>query len=664
MLPAAPMPASPRRPAAGAATRAAMVVSSDSSPLPTPRALDGARPKTTPASVAPAAPDGVVTLAPLPSARGPSQPSPPGCDLVVEARAAVKVVLDDASSDKVPAHHWIVLESPLPADVGDGDGREVKLCACAGGGTIPQEAAQLLRPVDPLRLHALAAEANFQRAIRGKSVLALRHAAHVLDLLGERDHEPNGGDVARAFPTIASLTTSSATLRASPSCERLKRAEALVSSQAAAAERWKHSQEMEEERHNVYPPLAKNEEMFKKTGVCQSALRIQKGCQALDEFLEFAHRRFGNVVRLWFMLDPEENMKLGEKMFVRRCLDLGFRGNLQALWHYLDCDTSGSTSLLEVDAKAACILAHFQAFLVDLGGNDTDVWFQMLDGNRTGRVSKSEFVTELQRLKYTGPARLLFEMLDRGGQGMITTQDFAFLAKWEPRPYLHAQPDIEAKEAFERALFEVYGEWPFKIWRKVLDRDGSMRVSWDEFRAAVPRITRLFAHMPAAWHALLPRTEREIANVWRAYDQDTSGWISLGEFHKATFDVLVSFKLWAQSSHGGPSALFRKLDHNDNGRLSLDEFEGCYSMEDGRDFRGDIEAVFDHLDIWGNGFLTQHDVAWMELWDTELAALEGQLRQHSRQVMGGHLQCAMRRSASYGRARSRTARLTGSDGRS
>ena len=60
---------------------------------------------------------------------------------------------------------------------------------------------------------------------------------------------------------------------------------------------------------------------------------VYKGCRALAEFRDFTNRRFGNPLRTWFLLDPEANMKLGEKQFQRKCMEMGFRGNVTAILH-------------------------------------------------------------------------------------------------------------------------------------------------------------------------------------------------------------------------------------------------------------------------------------------------------------------------------------------
>merc|ERR1719247_2915253 len=107
--------------------------------------------------------------------------------------------------------------------------------------------------------------------------------------------------------------------------------------------------------------------------------QLHKGVQCLEEFHEFINRRYGNTMRVWFLLDIEENMKIGEKVFIRRVLDLGFRGNVSAMYKYVDSDRSGSISIIELDSNAAIILAGFKKFMDEHFKCDSDACFHAMD---------------------------------------------------------------------------------------------------------------------------------------------------------------------------------------------------------------------------------------------------------------------------------------------
>lgn len=479
---------------------------------------------------------------------------------IFEAVTSVNVTTE-SGTQRLPPRCWIILEPPqrcLPPALRleqpheeHGSGVRVKepsfedassqpedsqavagkrrLAEAVGGGYIEEDDAALLRRVPWQRLHGIAAEANFQKASRGSSIMALRHAARAMELVAQRetleqlrDVMPNAAATAAAVAmagahhsanstsigssgaagdrgtsdlpvssssayTIAtnSTTSSSISLRGEIYA-RLQRAEGLVVSQAAAAQR-------REERKGckMCPDAGSNFDIDAKTA---SHSQAKKGFFALMEFMEFCNRRYGNCVRAWFVLDPEENMKLGEKVFVRRCMDMGFSGNIPALWRFVDCDRSGSISILELDSTSAVLLASFKNFIEDHFRGSLEQTFQYMDGKRSGKVYKSEFVAAVKKLNYKGPAAHLFELLDRQGYGYFYRKDLDYLNSWRTRPYLFSRPDFATLKKLKESFKVLHGSL-FKAWRKVLDRDCTMRLSWEEFCNACKGLKARMEHL-------------------------------------------------------------------------------------------------------------------------------------------------------------------------
>merc|ERR1719247_779 len=252
--------------------------------------------------------------------------------------------------------------------------------------------------------------------------------------------------------------------------------------------------------------------------------QLHKGVQCLEEFHEFIGRRYGNTMRVWFLLDIEENMKIGEKVFIRRVLDLGFRGNVSAMYKYVDSDRSGSISIIELDSNAAIILAGFKKFMDEHFKCDSDACFHAMDRNNVGRLSRVDVVHTLERLHYDGDRGqhdYLFDLLDRQGFGYVVPRDLGYLKKWKPRAYLFAKEDPQKLRQLKEGFCLIHGsEW--RTWKLALDTEGNMRVSWEEFFMACKKLQRQLRAKSIS-HPL-PVKEDDVAGAWRALDHDCSGW--------------------------------------------------------------------------------------------------------------------------------------------
>jgi Ca2+-binding EF-hand superfamily protein len=329
-------------------------------------------------------------------------------------------------------------------------------------------------------------------------------------------------------------------------------------------------------------------------------------------------------MRAWFALDPEENMRLGEQTFTRRCLELGFRGDVRALWQYADSDRSGHISILELDTKSAVLLATFKKFVHDKWNGAVGA-FRAMDTNKSGRLGKMEFCNALKYFQYTGPSSRLFELLDRRGFGHMVSSDMDFFDHWTPPQYLLSEPDDRGLRALKKACWELCGSY-FNAWRNLLDRDSTMRVSWDEFCTACRHLHRDCSAKDSSQHKRvldigLPKTEQEIAGVWRALDDDCSGWISLREFDPPVWRAFAAFKRWADETHGGVIRAFHWID-NGNGRVSVSE------MRHHARFGGDVDLLFRNLDVDGHGKLTEEEFKFLEHWDLAWEEWEVAIRQH------------------------------------
>lgn len=515
---------------------------------------------------------------------------------IVEASIRVAVQLDDGV--QVPARLWLVLET-LGAQ-GDERGQSRQLARSLGGGFISPQAAAALKPVPRQRLHKLAAEANFQRAARGTCHLALRHAALALQLLGDRVR-----DVQLPFGEV-SESRQPCTGKQDP-LSRVRRAEQLVTTRARKLNGRVSASAMEASDEG--PPL----ELGRGRHHGMRSKMLRKGLHTWLEFLQFARHRFGNTARAWFRMDLREKLSLTEKEFVRGCEEVGFRGNLPALWRYLDSDRTGTVSIMEMDPAVGEKLASFRKFLVENNpARDGSVGdgFQLLDQNRNNRCYKSEFKQRLRALGYSGELANLFELLDRDGYGCLVEHNLHFLQQWTPLPYLFCEPSFEALKAWKEDLKQVHGYPLAKAWRKVLDRDCTMRVTWHSFVVACSGL--------AASKNTPPMTEAQMCAVWKALDDDSNNWISLSEFDPECYEVFASFKRWAEDVYGSCCDAFRDIDAStsQNGKLSTVEMRQVIGKCE-KAWTGDLEWLFLCLDWNDTQRVTKQDFLFLDHWDLD-----------------------------------------------
>jgi hypothetical protein len=354
--------------------------------------------------------------------------------------------------------------------------------------------------------------------------------------------------------------------------------------------------------------------------------RAHKGAQALHDFIKFAHTTCGNVARAWFLLDPEEKMHVSERQFMRRCISMGFNGNVSALWHYVDSDRSGFVTLFEIHPSTAIALVDFKKFIDEKFNGSVAQAFQALaEYDGSDRLNKALTIQQLKAHGYRGAAAAVFDMLDRRGLGYVCFREIEFFERWVIRPpFLLCRPDPGALQVLMDAFLEEYGPPLLKVWRKVLDLNRTMRVNWKDFIRGWKDLMRRTAgteYMARAEADGFPKTEYELACAWRALDTDRSGWISLLEFDPVGHESVAEFRRWTDRVHGGPLEAFRNLVASSSvaGYITVKEanLEG-YPL--------DPHLLFENLDSSGKGGLCQDDFHFLSSWDVDAEDYERKVR--------------------------------------
>jgi hypothetical protein len=307
-------------------------------------------------------------------------------------------------------------------------------------------------------------------------------------------------------------------------------------------------------------------------------------------------------------IDRDGSMTVTRLELSTFCKNAGWRGDTNALWHALDSDESGSTSLDEFAGSEARQLALFKKWTDAQFGNVRKMFNALVlkcrkKGAATKYFDKHDFCFACQALGYHHDPALVFDILDWEAEGddQLSYKELKFLDSWTPAEWLSAEAKPEAADAFRAALRKRY-KHPMKAWR-ALDDDGSGKVNFKEFQVAAARV---------GFHG-------DVNGAWMALDTDASGYIALMEIDPQSASMLADFRRWANLFFGGVLDAFRVLDADEGGSLSRAEFKKSVTKFS---FRGDRESIFTLLDAANDGDITVEEMAFLDEWEISEVADE------------------------------------------
>jgi len=155
----------------------------------------------------------------------------------------------------------------------------------------------------------------------------------------------------------------------------------------------------------------------------------------VDEFNRNLTNKFGSITRAWRLaMDTDESGQLNFREFCTSAREMGFVGNIRTLWFNLDTDMSGAISLHELDPESAQTLEKFRALSCERYDTIPNMWYQLLDDDRSGSVDVEEFCENVRELGYEDEEeiyRLFGLLLLRPGKRSIQLKDIMFLQGWE-----------------------------------------------------------------------------------------------------------------------------------------------------------------------------------------------------------------------------------------
>jgi len=148
------------------------------------------------------------------------------------------------------------------------------------------------------------------------------------------------------------------------------------------------------------------------------------GASTLAAFKKQLVLKYGNLLRAWkSSLDADGSGKLSQNEFFGAARNEGYVGNLKGLWKELDGGDGGDgfITLAEFAPEIAQLLDSFKQMIQDkFEGSLEKAWKQSLDADRSGNVSKEEFVQAMQSIGWDGDAARLFGLYDFDRSGYIS----------------------------------------------------------------------------------------------------------------------------------------------------------------------------------------------------------------------------------------------------
>jgi hypothetical protein len=271
-------------------------------------------------------------------------------------------------------------------------------------------------------------------------------------------------------------------------------------------------------------------------------------------------------------------MMLHKGEFMQGLRHLKYPGSIDRLWNLIDRDTTGNVSFVEFAPEAALDLALFKKWTMQSFGSAKDL-FKALDEDHSGSITLKEFAHACNALGLPDDlketVKTLFILLDTdggSGKGSISQEELSFLDKWSPPPYFWEAPDYTARKKFEEALMHRHNENMLMAWRRALDKDNSMRVSYEEFVIQCKSLAK--RGLPEASPA------SGITALYIALDEDRSGWFTLRDWDPETFERLAKFWRWCRKEFGNVAKFARAAEnvevdfavHDDKGGITYDKF--------------------------------------------------------------------------------------------
>mmetsp|Transcript_31299 Transcript_31299/g.89821 ORF Transcript_31299/g.89821 Transcript_31299/m.89821 type:complete len:1481 (+) Transcript_31299:50-4492(+) len=307
--------------------------------------------------------------------------------------------------------------------------------------------------------------------------------------------------------------------------------------------------------------------------------------------------KYGSLSSAWrHGLDLDGNQMITFVEFCKAVRQIGFTGNIKALWVELNADDNNTISLEELDPKAHDVLSQFERHVREVHGGHLEAW-RALGLPPTSRLDKAKFVKLCQDLGFPGNAHEVYKHLPlEPGKSSLTLADLDVRALQEAHldperssPSSQRQKVSERKRqenaldfgpadwaALRKVMLRRYGTMT-AAWKHCLDRDGNGRVTFLELSHAARELGY----------------EGSVKDLWVELDRDGKGGIALEDLDARAHSALTRFRELVLARYtGGFLEAWSFFDSKKNQRVDEPTFtQKCKDLG----YDGDPHQLFKYL---------------------------------------------------------------------
>ncbi|CAD7964066.1 unnamed protein product [Amoebophrya sp. A25] len=311
--------------------------------------------------------------------------------------------------------------------------------------------------------------------------------------------------------------------------------------------------------------------------------------RTVEEFKDLLKRRYSNLWRAWRKgLGCDATKKLSFTEFCQACRDVGFHGNVKGTFMEMDDDNSGVISLKELDEPTYNKILNFRRLCIEKKGSLLEAWICHFDLKHSGRVELPEWKKKCEELGYKESAEEMFRLLLLEDRNFMNVEDFdgkvaGAVRLDDYRALLDPTRELALDESptgspenspspRKGPMDQTFEERQEETIRSQLKRAKDMA------RQKFAMLRRRASYLDAgedlgpqdmhSFKAMLKRKFGSVARGWRAGmcrdSCNEGGKLAFNEFCNAAR---------ALGYVGNLSYLFKTMDDDGNGRISLDELD-------------------------------------------------------------------------------------------
>lgn len=347
-----------------------------------------------------------------------------------------------------------------------------------------------------------------------------------------------------------------------------------------------------------------------KRTMSKQLVRQQQVHTAQDTLRNFLEGKEGSSLKAWIKhFDENHDGRISSEEFMEGMAGLGFEGQASHVFKILDFDESGEITLEEVDEAQYLIWQRFRIWSATTFKSIEEM-VSKLAGKYGNEPPVHDFLSSLQQEGWSGGCEELL-------RAIITFDDPLTSLKWLEVEHRRLAKKQEAKKRmqatagrkkaenigarvafaeFKEFLRTKYGSF-LRAWRCALCLDDKMVIHKNEFMKACNQRLTGFSGSPKA--------------IWKVLDADGSGLVSIDEFEPKTGEMLAHFQHWLLEKFGSTAAAFAALDKDGSKAINRQEF--TEALQD-LGYGNLSKALYHGLDRSGENKLMQEHLSFLDKW--------------------------------------------------